>query len=125
MAQRALNFCRRYHVRIKSYAIKHTAISISLECNYHPFGQEPDVTQQVSDGMAVTDGTGVLRDIAAGPGPRRHLFALGFAGWAGGQLEAEMTEDSWVLVPADPALLFDHDVAGKWRRALDRQGIDL
>lgn len=82
-------------------------------------------TRQVSDGVAFTAEAEVLRDIVAGTGPQRHLFALGFAGWAAGQLEAEMTEDSWVLVPADPALLFDRDVAGKWRRALDRQGIDL
>ena len=49
LAQRAMNFCRGHHVRIKSYKIKHTATGISLECNYHPFGQQPDVTPQVSD----------------------------------------------------------------------------
>ncbi|MFQ5954993.1 MAG: YqgE/AlgH family protein [Kiloniellales bacterium] len=82
-------------------------------------------TRQVSDGVAVTAEPEVLRDIAAGTGPRRHLFALGYAGWAAGQLEAEMAEDAWVLVPADAALLFDEDVSSKWRRALDRWGIDL
>ena len=56
LAQRAMNFCRHHHVRIKSYAIKHTDTGISLECNYHPFGQQPDVTQQVSEIEYVTLG---------------------------------------------------------------------
>ncbi len=82
-------------------------------------------TQRVTDAVAFTAEAQVLRDIAAGNGPMPRLFALGYAGWAAGQLEAEMAEDAWITVPADAALLFDDDLAGKWRRAMDRQGVDL
>ena len=49
LAQRAINFCRHHHVRIKSYEIKHEAAGISLECNYHQLGELPDVTYEVSE----------------------------------------------------------------------------
>ena len=82
-------------------------------------------TQTVTDAVAFTAEAQVLRDIAAGKGPVPRLFAVGYAGWAAGQLEAEMAGEGWITVPADTALLFDDDLAGKWRRAMDRQGVDL
>ena len=82
-------------------------------------------TKIVTDTVAYTAEAQVLRDIAAGKGPVPRLFAVGYAGWAAGQLEAEMAREGWITVPADTALLFDDDHAGKWRRAMDRQGIDL
>jgi putative transcriptional regulator len=63
----------------------------------------------------------VLGEIGRGGGPRRYLFALGYAGWAPGQLEAEIDEGSWITVSADEALLFDDDYARKWERATARR----
>ncbi len=82
-------------------------------------------TQRVTDAVAFTAEAQVLRDIAAGNGPVPRLFALGYAGWAAGQLEAEMAGEGWITVPADAALLFVDDDAGMWRRAMDRQGVDV
>jgi putative transcriptional regulator len=89
----------------------------------------PDYTGEntvvLSDLVALTTSLDVLSAIAAGNGPKRSLFALGYAGWAPGQLEAELAVGAWVVVEADEALLFDDQVDSKWRRALDRRGIDL
>ena len=82
-------------------------------------------TVVLSDLAALTGSPDVLSAIAAGKGPRRSLFALGHAGWAPGQLEAEIAAGAWVIVEADEALLFDDETESKWQRALDRQGIDL
>jgi putative transcriptional regulator len=82
-------------------------------------------TVKVNEMVAVTFQPEVLRDIAAGAGPRRALFALGYAGWAPGQLEAEIKAGGWVGVPADEALVFDEDYEGKWRRAMARRMINL
>ena len=79
----------------------------------------------LSDLVALTTSLDVLRAIAAGNGPKRSLFALGYAGWAPGQLEAEIAVGAWVIVEADEALLFDDQLDSKWQRALDRRGIDL
>jgi putative transcriptional regulator len=89
----------------------------------------PDYTGEntvvLSDLVALTTSLDVLSAIAAGNGPKRSLFALGYAGWAPGQLEAELAVGAWVVVEADEALLFDDETDSKWQRALDRQGIDL
>jgi putative transcriptional regulator len=89
----------------------------------------PDYTGEdtvvLSDLVALTTSLDVLSAIAAGNGPKRSLFALGYAGWAPGQLEAELAVGAWVVVEPDEALLFDDETDSKWQRALDRQGIDL
>jgi putative transcriptional regulator len=82
-------------------------------------------TQPLRDGLALTASTDILADIAAGHGPRHSLLALGYAGWAPGQLERELAAGSWVVVPADEALLFEEPVDRRWRLALARRGVDL
>jgi putative transcriptional regulator len=84
----------------------------------------PD-TRVVDDGIAFTASALVVEAIGRGIGPRRALFALGYAGWAPRQLEAEIAADSWVTVPADEALVFDDEAATKWERAMARRKIDL
>jgi putative transcriptional regulator len=82
-------------------------------------------TTVVSDLAALTLTPEILRDIAAGRGPKRSLFALGYAGWRAHQLEDELAAGAWVVIEADEALLYDHRPATKWQRAFDRRGVDL
>jgi putative transcriptional regulator len=82
-------------------------------------------TVVLSSAVALTRSLDVLSAIAEGHGPEHSLFALGYAGWAPDQLERELAAGAWVVVDADPALLFDQQVESKWQRALDRQGVDL
>ena len=82
-------------------------------------------TRVVKDGIALTVGTEILRAIGAGTGPRLSLIALGYAGWAPGQLEGEIAAGSWVVVQSDEALVFDQDYEKKWERAMARRTIQL
>ena len=82
-------------------------------------------TVVLSDLVALTTSLDILSAIAVGNGPKQSLFALGYAGWAPGQLEAEIAVGAWVVIDADAALLFDEELDSKWQRALDRRGIDL
>ena len=82
-------------------------------------------TMVLSENAALTVSPGILQDIAAGKGPRRSLFALGYAGWGPGQLEGELAAGSWLVVQPDEALLFDEHAETKWQRAFDRRGIEL
>ena len=85
-------------------------------------------TAQIAGDIAMTPTPGVLTalgDIARGGGPRKSLFAVGYAGWAPGQLEGEIERGAWITVPADEALLFDEDHAGKWDRAMARRRITI
>jgi len=91
----------------------------------HTADYNEDATLVVGDGIAVTGTLDILRAIGRGEGPRRSLLALGYAGWAPGQLDAEMQANGWLSVPADSDLVFDDDFDAKWQRALGKLGIDL
>lgn len=84
-----------------------------------------DETMSVDDGLAVSGIRPVLEAIAAGRGPARAIFALGYSGWGPGQLEREMARDDWVTIDGDPALVFDLPVSERWRTAQARRGLDL
>lgn len=82
-------------------------------------------TVLVEDGIAVTPSTELLDDVGAGRGPQQSLLAVGYAGWAPGQLERELSQGAWIVVEGDPALVFDSDTETKWERAFARRGVDL
>lgn len=84
-----------------------------------------DATLSVKDGIALSWNPDILLAIARGAGPRRLLFALGYAGWGPGQLEREMKSGAWVKAAADEAILFDSADESKWERAIARRKIDL
>ncbi len=84
-----------------------------------------EATLLIGDKFAVTATLEVLRAIGRGEGPRRSLLALGYAGWAPGQLDAEMQANGWLSVAADSDLVFDEDFDAKWQRALAKLGVDL
>jgi len=78
------------------------------------------VVEEVRMGTTVE----ILRDIAAGHGPYRFLFALGYAGWGPGQLEEELGRNDWLIVPVDEELLFAVPHEERWERAIRSLGID-
>jgi putative transcriptional regulator len=84
-----------------------------------------DSTLVIEDQIALTATIDVLKAIARGEGPRRKVLALGYAGWAPGQLDAEIQANGWLLVPADLDLVFGVDNESKWQRAIAKIGIDL
>jgi putative transcriptional regulator len=84
-----------------------------------------DSTMAVEDGFAVTGVRQVLRAIAEQKGPEKAIFAVGYAGWAPEQLDAELERGDWVIVDADEKLVFDMPVSDKWPAALDRRSLKL
>lgn len=84
-----------------------------------------DATLLVDHQVGLTATLDILKDIAAGQGPRRSLLMLGYAGWGPGQLDAEIQANGWLNTAADEALIFDHDLETKWDKALAKLGIDL
>jgi putative transcriptional regulator len=84
----------------------------------------PD-TLKVGNGVAITSEPSILKSITEGKGPRRARFTLGYAGWAPGQLEAEMRAGYWVAVPSDDTIVFDDVYETKWDRAMARRRISL
>jgi putative transcriptional regulator len=77
----------------------------------------------IADGICLTATLEILRAIAEGHGPDNAILALGYAGWAPGQLEFEIQSNGWLHSPADSAILFDDDVDTKYERALAKIGV--
>ncbi|RXF75611.1 YqgE/AlgH family protein [Hansschlegelia zhihuaiae] len=84
-----------------------------------------DSTLPIDDGICLTATLDILKAIAKGGGPESALLALGYAGWAPGQLETEIQANGWLNVPADRTLVFGEDTDAKYERALAKIGIDL
>jgi putative transcriptional regulator len=81
-------------------------------------------TLPIDDGIALTATVDILKAIAAGAGPDRALLALGYAGWAPGQLEMEIQANGWLHCDPDLDLIFDHNFKDKYDRALAKIGVD-
>ncbi len=83
-----------------------------------------DSTLPIDQSICLTATVEILQAIAAGRGPKQALLALGYAGWAPGQLELEIQANGWLICPAEPELVFDRDLEGKYERSLKKLGID-
>jgi putative transcriptional regulator len=81
-----------------------------------------DGTLVVDGLMALTSRPEVLRDIGIGKGPRRSLLAFGYSGWGPRQLDGEVARGDWLVIDADPEIVFGANPLAKWRRAIDSGG---
>lgn len=84
-----------------------------------------DSSLDVGGGFFLTTSRDVLEAMARGEGPSQALVALGCAGWGSGQLEQELVDDSWLLVPSRADVLFDLPLAQRWQAAAGSIGVDL
>jgi putative transcriptional regulator len=82
-----------------------------------------DSTVKIGEHVCLTATLDILRAIAQGTGPAQAVLALGYAGWASGQLESEILANGWLTCPADPSLIFDSDYDHKYDRALALLGV--
>jgi putative transcriptional regulator len=81
-------------------------------------------TLPIADGICLTATVDILKAIAKGEGPKHAILALGYAGWAPGQLENEIQENGWLHCDADADLVFGDELDNKYARALRKIGID-
>ena len=122
---------------LEALGLEHDKITGSLRVHYggpvgpgsvlvlHSADYAGKGTKLIGFGVALTVTPDVLRALGSGAGPRRALLALSYSGWAPGQLEQEIHAGAWVVVPGDPALVFDGDYETTWDRALARREVEL
>lgn len=91
----------------------------------HSADYQQQGTLMVDDRVGLTASVDILRLIAGGNGPKRYLVALGYAGWAPGQLDAEIQGNGWLHAPADLKLIFGIANHEKWHRAVSQLGFDV
>lgn len=80
-------------------------------------------SKEVMDGCWFTTSKEGLDVLAATPHTRRRVLR-GYSGWAGGQLEAELRQGSWLTRTGDLSLVFSAEPESVWEMALRGAGID-
>lgn len=82
-----------------------------------------DSTLTIDESFSLTATIDILRAIATGTGPNHSLLALGYAGWAPGQLEREIQSNGWLICPADTDIVFEAAIENKYDRAMAKLGV--
>ena len=83
-----------------------------------------DSTLKISDAFCLTATVDILKALMRGEGPAQALLALGYSGWAPGQLEREIHANGWLSSDADAGLVFDQPIDARYDLALSGIGID-
>ncbi|MFK0571491.1 YqgE/AlgH family protein [Endozoicomonas sp.] len=84
-----------------------------------------DASLEICPGLQLATSTDVLVAMAGGTGPKQALVALGYAGWGAGQLEKEISENTWLTCEADPSIVFDTPYHLRLCAAANTLGVNL
>lgn len=82
-----------------------------------------DATMYVGKDLCLTATRDALHAIATQRSIQNAVLALGYSGWGPGQVEAEISENAWLVCDADPALVYGQNHEEKWRLALAQLGV--
>jgi putative transcriptional regulator len=91
----------------------------------HRSDQAFEATLAAGGEIKLTSSPDILAALGRGAGPEPVLVALGYAGWGRGQLEVELGSNTWLTVPANPAIIFETPVEQRWTAALGLPGVDI
>jgi putative transcriptional regulator len=75
-------------------------------------------TMTIPGGLEMTTSKDVLEALSTGAGPRRVFVSLGYSAWGEGQLESEISDNSWLTVPADMSVIFDTPADERYEKAM-------
>lgn len=79
----------------------------------------------IADDIYVSTSKEILSSIAKGDGPNDYLIALGYAGWAKGQLEKELMSNVWLNGSASLDVIFNTSHEKCWHEAAKHIGVSL
>ena len=82
-------------------------------------------SMEIGESLHLTSSRDILEDMARGKGPDQVFMTLGYSGWGSGQLEDEISRNSWITTPADRSILFNTRIEDKWRQSAELIGIDI
>lgn len=80
---------------------------------------------KLNDDLMVTTSKDILEVLGTPSEPEKYLVTLGYAGWNPGQLEQELSDNSWLTIPASNDIIFDSPIHLRWELAANRLGIDI
>ena len=84
-----------------------------------------DPFAEIHGDIAVSTSFGVLQEILDGEGPSKKIIAMGHCLWHRGELEWEIFNNQWLIVPADERMMFDTALDYRWQKACEMSGLEL
>ena len=84
-----------------------------------------DPFAEIQGDIAVSTSFGILQEILDGVGPSRKIIAMGHCLWRRGELEWEIFNNQWLIVPGNPELMFDTKFEDRWEKAIQASGLNL
>ena len=82
-------------------------------------------TLVINPDIGLTTSKDILESLGIGEGPERVLIALGYSGWAPGQLEHELGQNAWLTVNASPDIIFEMPFETRLAAAMATLGVDF
>ncbi|UCD36660.1 MAG: YqgE/AlgH family protein [Fidelibacterota bacterium] len=86
---------------------------------------ETDGTIPIAKDVSLTTNSEIMQDIQDGKGPARYRFTMGYAGWGPEQLDREIANGDWLVVPASGDFIFGEADHSKWAEAARQFGIEI
>ena len=100
-------------------------VKLEMGLILHDSNYITDGTLSISNSIGLTSNNQIIDDIKNGNGPNDFRFSFGYAGWEKGQLEREIENGDWLLMPADNNFIFSIPNSDKWEKAALKFGIDI
>lgn len=72
---------------------------------------------KLTEQLSLTTSADILDTFGSHYAPEKYLVALGCASWAPAQLEHEILNNDWLIVPANNRILFDVPYGERWLEA--------
>lgn len=82
-------------------------------------------TLNIDDIFGLTSSRDILLAMSRDSEPCDVIVSLGYAGWAAGQLEHELSQNAWLTTPADASIIFDLPPAERLAAAMRQLGVDF
>lgn len=83
------------------------------------------ILHQDSNDLFLSASKELLLNIAQNDGPENYIITLGYSSWNNGQLEQEICDNYWLVIDADPQLIFDTPVDKRWEQAVASLGVSI
>ena len=84
-----------------------------------------DSTMEVSNDICLSTSEDAIQSIANCEGPKRYLMTLGYAGWGVNQLDAELAENAWVVIPENKDVIFNPNPDKQMKELSEFIGYDI
>ncbi|WP_392344109.1 YqgE/AlgH family protein [Pseudoalteromonas prydzensis] len=82
-------------------------------------------SQELSSEIMITTSKDVLASLTTAQAPEQFIITLGYSGWEQGQLEQELLENAWLIIKADPDIIFNTPIEQRWEKAVATLGFDI